>query len=577
MSNCTASAGVLLQQYSDCHDGLTTLGIVLASVGAAVTLLVAVLSMLALLVCVVRQRRRKHARAISASASQLHLSQAELTGLYRPAEDTTPPSVTPELFQALHATAEDPEQGSSTLRRTVRKLRLDTGSSSRAGPRWFNAVYRASEPGKMGFSQWSVHLPDTSMFTCSTHTLKIKNKDSVRLRVVMGTYDPVHSARLRIIFVPQEVTLKPGEAADITIDVMPVVPEDARLLLSFQLYAANGSLFTPYYLPFRCRGMPLTSERMREFSWEELSGGQPVGRGAAGVVYRLTLPGTGTVVAVKKFNAIRLDQSELQEFVSELRLLSRIHHPCVVRLLGRCIEVHTEPRLALVMEYIEFGSLGNLLHPLLPDSQQIELSWQLRLKFALDATRAMAFLHRNGVLHRDIKSDNFLVASVSLDAAVNIKVADFSIGKDLRDRPDRTSAIISPGTDQYKALEVLQDAPAMRESDVWSFGVVLWEMATRRLPYTEVRSHEIHDRVKNGLRLPPLEPETLAPFGYEHSMRQCWENEPARRPTFDMLAARLTDMQSANGWRLCDTRDVNFDDPDEDTGEDQELEVDEVF
>jgi hypothetical protein len=81
MSNCTAEAGVLVQQYTDCRQGLTTVGIVVCSVGALVTVLVAALAVLATIVCVVRHRRRKHVQAISASTSQLHLSQAE----HRPA------------------------------------------------------------------------------------------------------------------------------------------------------------------------------------------------------------------------------------------------------------------------------------------------------------------------------------------------------------------------------------------------------------------------------------------------------------------------------------------------------------
>ncbi len=168
--------------------------------------------------------------------------------------------------------------------------------------------------------------------------------------------------------------------------------------------------------------------------WNLLKGGTLIGQGSAGAVYRTEWP-IGRAVAVKKFLVAALAETDLNEFTTEGSLLTKLRHPCVVELIGACTKW---PNLALVMEYIPLGSLGAILRG------SGELPWPLRIKFALDAARGMAYLHQLNVLHRDLKADNLLVASIDPHASVCIKVTDFSISHDAaQEKPlPKTGAVL---------------------------------------------------------------------------------------------------------------------------------------
>lgn len=574
----------LVQQYSNCHKGLTWLGILVTAVGSTVLL---GLGLVVVLVLVLYLRRKCcfAGRAGHLDDPQkkpqvsLSLSQTELLGL-------RDQGITPELFMSLHQVSSACDTSDAAdLQRTVRNVRNNSGK--RKLP-WYHHVYRNKEQGKLGFKPWRVTLNGRPVFSTQEFTIKVINKESREpLRLVMNTYDPTMQSRVKVIFLPQEIVIRPRQQMEIEMDVMPIEPQDSRMLIIITPYLVDGTQLTPYYLPFQCHATPLLTDRYQSYSWAQLAqpSAQIVGRGAAGDVYRMRLPGEERMVAVKRFNAISLDPGEVREFCQEAHILSRLNHPCVVQLLGICAELDAEtrqPRLALVMEYISYGSLDHLLHPADPHQVRIELSWQLRVKMALDAVRALGFMHRLGVLHRDIKTANLLVASLSLSDPVNIKVADFSIGKDTMDKmaPSKPRhSVISPGTDHYKAVEVLRGEICTRESDVWSMGVVLWELATRTVPYTlaplAIKSFAIHDAVCGGARLPDLQECFHPPLSYNAIVQSCMVDAQANRPTMEYLAARLRDLEVHEGWRVCEpSQQEEFDEED---GEDEHFDVDQVL
>ncbi|XP_078179210.1 receptor-like cytoplasmic kinase 176 isoform X2 [Carex rostrata] len=236
----------------------------------------------------------------------------------------------------------------------------------------------------------------------------------------------------------------------------------------------------------RGEGEILQCTNLRSFTFEELKTAtrnfQPdsvVGEGGFGLVFKGWIdpqtfapakPGTGTVIAVKK-----LKQEGFQghkEWLAEVNYLGQLSHPNLVKLIGYCLE--DEHRL-LVYEFMPRGSLEN--HLFKRGSSYQPLSWDLRIKIALEAGKVLAFLHSDKahVIYRDFKTSNVL-----LDLNYNAKLSDFGLAKDGPAGDDSFVFTRIIGTYGYAAPEYLAYGWLTTKSDVYSFGVVLLEILTGR-------------------------------------------------------------------------------------------------
>ncbi|KAL9264901.1 putative receptor-like protein [Drosera capensis] len=194
-----------------------------------------------------------------------------------------------------------------------------------------------------------------------------------------------------------------------------------------------------------------------------------VGIGGFGCVYKARLA-NNQYIAVKKVHDNGEDAE--REFENEGDLLSKIHHPNVIALLGYCILGETR---FLVYELMDQGSLENQLHG---PSHGSALTWDMRMKIALDVARGLEFLHEHcnpPVIHRDLKSSNVL-----LDSNFNAKLSDFGLA--VVDGMQNKSNIKLSGTLGYVAPEYLLDGKLTDKSDVYAFGVVLLELLLGRKP-----------------------------------------------------------------------------------------------
>ncbi|KAJ3688622.1 hypothetical protein LUZ61_017786 [Rhynchospora tenuis] len=196
-----------------------------------------------------------------------------------------------------------------------------------------------------------------------------------------------------------------------------------------------------------------------------------IGEGGFGPVYRGRIESTGQLVAVKQ-----LDRNGLQgnrEFLVEVLMLSLLHHPNLVNLIGYCAE--GEQRL-LVYEYMAFGSLEDHLLDLPPEKEALD--WPTRMKIAAGAAKGLEYLHHRAdppVIYRDFKSSNIL-----LDEEYNAKLSDFGLAKlgPTGDKSHVSTRVM--GTYGYCAPEYAMTGQLTVKSDVYSFGVVLLELITGR-------------------------------------------------------------------------------------------------
>ena len=225
----------------------------------------------------------------------------------------------------------------------------------------------------------------------------------------------------------------------------------------------------------------------RRFCYDELtaatgnfSDDRRLGRGGFGSVYRGLLTGTNLDVAVKRVS--ETSRQGWKEFVSEVRIISRLRHRNLVQLIGWC-HGGDDDELLIVYELMPNGSLDGHLHG--PDSQSQLLTWPVRYRIAVGVGEALLYLHQDAerrVVHRDVKPSN-----VMLDASFTAKLGDFGLARLIDDdRRSHTTGVA--GTMGYMDPECVLTGRATVESDVYSFGVLLLEIACGRRPAVRRRA-----------------------------------------------------------------------------------------
>ncbi|RLN25313.1 hypothetical protein C2845_PM07G22490 [Panicum miliaceum] len=199
-------------------------------------------------------------------------------------------------------------------------------------------------------------------------------------------------------------------------------------------------------------------------STDSFSDANLLGHGTYGSVYYGVL--RDQEVAIKRMMA-----TKTKEFIVEMKVLCKVHHASLVELIGYAA---SKDELFLVYEYSQNGSLKNHLHD--PESKGYSsLSWIFRVQIALDAARGLEYIHehtKDHYVHRDIKSSNIL-----LDGSFRAKISDFGLAKLVVKSSDAEASVTKVvGTFGYLAPEYLRDGLATTKSDVYAFGVVLFEL-----------------------------------------------------------------------------------------------------
>ena len=214
------------------------------------------------------------------------------------------------------------------------------------------------------------------------------------------------------------------------------------------------------------------------------------------------------------------------DIAAEFELLVSLNHPNVVRTTRIIRNSVTGLYIGYLMEYMPNGSVYDLLANVAED-----IGIKERIRLVLDAARGLQYIHQRGIVHRDIKSLNLLV-----DQSGVCKVSDF----DLSARTDGSPMRPTLGTVPWTAPEVLSGAEHTTASDVYSFGIVLWECASRREPFAKAPAvAPLISMVRSGIRPSPELCDRNTPQAYISLMERCWHGDPAQRPTLSQIVPEL--------------------------------------
>ncbi|CAI5929199.1 unnamed protein product [Closterium sp. NIES-65] len=239
----------------------------------------------------------------------------------------------------------------------------------------------------------------------------------------------------------------------------------------------------------------------------------------------------------------------LQCFKQEVAIMRMVRHKNLVQFIGACSHW---PRLFIVTELMAKGSVRDVL-----DRHSVTLSLPARLKILRDAARGLDFLHRRGIVHRDLKAANLLI-----DENDVVKLCDFGVarmlpsrqqGGQLRGGPEKVGGAdmtAETGTYRWMAPEVMEHRGYDQRADVFSFAITMWEVLTGDLPYSGLTPLQAAIGVLQRNLRPPIPPTLPPPIAT--LMARCWASDPADRADFsEVLTVLEASIKGVSPAALC--------------------------
>ncbi|CAI2304586.1 unnamed protein product [Caenorhabditis sp. 36 PRJEB53466] len=245
-------------------------------------------------------------------------------------------------------------------------------------------------------------------------------------------------------------------------------------------------------------------------------------------------------VAVKMLKPDQMKQLANTQFLEEAKTLTKLMHPNVICLLAVCA---IDQPFLIITEYMKNGSLLAWLHALakkLPDfllmnQETVTKNVMIGASIAAQVAAGMDYLSANQIVHRDLAARNVLVGEISSNGIPSVKVADFGLAR----KTDKSSRNYVMKTDndmpvKWMAPEAFRDQIFNQKTDVWSYGILLWEIGTLgKTPYRGWDVERTFERLEDGFVLP--RPDMVPEYVYEDAFRLCVHLDPSKRPTFDRL------------------------------------------
>ncbi|KAL4445365.1 hypothetical protein ABPG77_011190 [Micractinium sp. CCAP 211/92] len=384
-------------------------------------------------------------------------------------------------------------------------------------------------------SRLSESLGDLGLNICEAHAFNTKDRFSLDVFVVNGwagggteELEEVLSRRLQELPPPVVRGASASPPANVQQPELRV-PQDELDILAKQATTS-------------------TSDNDWELDPHEIVFHEKIASGAFGDLFRGSY--CGQDVAIKILRNVHEDSQQFQEFLQEVAIMRKVRHKNIVQFIGACTQ---KPNLCIVFEFMSGGSVYDFIRKAVQGMCGLHFvhralltalalpavattAGPLRvgtvLKIAVEVCRGMDYLHKRKIVHRDLKAANLL-----LDETGTVKIADFGVARVM----DHTGIMTAEtGTYRWMAPEVIEHNPYGEKADVFSFGIVLWELLTGRIPYSDMTPLQAAvGVVQKGLR-PPIPPNCPPPLS--DIMRLCWQRDPSVRPSFEQLKGKMEEL-----------------------------------
>lgn len=254
---------------------------------------------------------------------------------------------------------------------------------------------------------------------------------------------------------------------------------------------------------------PLLNTLVGEYRIHDL-----IGVGGFGSVYRAVHTHLGRVIAVKVLSPEMADAAALQRFYSEASIQASLRHPGVAEYLGFYQHMG---RPCILMEFVDGESLASLM------KRSGAFAPAEAARIVKEISAVAAHFHAQGVVHRDLKSNNVKITSAGL-----VKILDFGIARhQSAHRLTATGMVV--GTPYSLAPEQIKGHAVTEAVDIWQIGVLFYEMLTGQLPFGGEANYELYGRIVAGQYPPATQWRPDIPPGLERILARCLEKEPAKR------------------------------------------------
>ncbi|XP_043380032.1 tyrosine-protein kinase Fes/Fps isoform X2 [Chelonia mydas] len=256
---------------------------------------------------------------------------------------------------------------------------------------------------------------------------------------------------------------------------------------------------------------------------EDVVLGERIGRGNFGEVFSGRLLTDNTPVAVKSCRET-LPPELKAKFLQEARILKQYSHPNIVKLIGVCTQ---KQPIYIVMELVQGGDFLTFLR-----SEGLQLKAKELLKMTTNAAAGMEYLESKHCIHRDLAARNCLVTEKN-----SLKISDFGMSREEEDGVYASTGGLKQIPVKWTAPEALNYGRYSSESDVWSFGILLWEaFSLGATPYSHLSNTQTREAIEQGVR---LDPPKQCPEDVYRLMQRCWEYDPRKRPSFSTIHQEL--------------------------------------
>ncbi|BFU21946.1 protein kinase domain containing protein [Entamoeba histolytica] len=263
---------------------------------------------------------------------------------------------------------------------------------------------------------------------------------------------------------------------------------------------------------------------------DEIKEEKKIGEGSFGIVYVGEF--RGNKVAIKKMKQVEESEDKKKEFEKEVAMLDKFRDEYIIQFYGA---VFIPNKICMVTEFAKYGSIQDIMNK----RNITEISKKIRIKFMIDGAKGISYLHSNGILHRDIKPDNFLVVSLDDNIEVNCKLTDFGSARNINMMMTNMTFTKGIGSPIYMAPEVLNHQHYKMPSDIYSFSITMLQIITWQDPFPKSEFKfpwKIAEFISTGKR-PVIIQEVEEDI--KEIIEKSWQQEPKERITIDEIVRML--------------------------------------